>query len=177
MNIKIDVIGTDKCISKIHKITQLIQSDDLKEYIAKKAIAVIERDARKKLSKNDKYINHNKYEICKDFILIYNDVENDSGEHYSLIIEYGSGIYAEGGSNNSTETYAKTGGLYWYVPEEEAQGLFDYAYPRYETEEGQVFYQVFGQTPKHIYTDSAKVIQKNLQIWVNQYLKEMIGGK
>ena len=171
----IEVHGTKQVIDKIRKIADAMLSDDIKEYIAKKAIEVINKEADENLSYDEKYKKHNNYKIEKDSILIYNDVQNDNGEYYSLIIEYGSGLYAEKSHIGKTETFVNTGYMYWYVPEEEAPDLFDYPYERIETDSG-VFYKVFGQTPKHIYENSAKIIERNLAKWVREYNKKELGG-
>lgn len=174
--ITIEIQGTKEVIDKINKIESILKDDDIKKYLAEKMIAVIQRIADERLSYDDNYIKHNKYQINEDSIQIYNDVENNNHEHYSLILEYGSGLYAEKEHIGKTKTFLATGYMYWLVPEEEAPELFDYPYERIETENG-VFYKVYGQTPKHIYEDSAKIIERNVARWVREYIKEKIGGK
>lgn len=172
----IEIQGTKQVIDKINRVEEIIKSDDLKKYIAEKAIAAINRIAAEKLSYDDNYIKSNKYEINEQGILIYNDVTNENGEHYSLIIEYGSGVYAEKPHIGETETFLASGYMYWYVPEEEAPELIEYPYERIETETG-VLYKVYGQSPKHIYEDAAKLIEKNVSRWVREYIKKKLGGK
>ena len=157
MDFTITVTGTEHCIKTIEKIEQVIQSDNLKKYIAEKAIAVINRNAREKLEKNENYINHNKYNIKSNGIEIYNDVTNEQGVHYSLIVEYGSGIYAEKGHIGTSEEFINSNYQWWY-------GFCKKI-------------KVHGQTPKHIYEDSAKIIERNLHRWVNEYLRKFLGGR
>lgn len=172
----IKIQGTKQVIDKINRVENLMQSDDLKVYLAKKMIAIVNEIAEQRLSYDENYIKSNKYEIKDNGILIYNDVVNASGEHYSLILEYGSGLYAEKPHIGKTPTFLASGYMYWYVPEDEAPDLFAYPYERIETEEG-VLYKVYGQTPKHIYEDSAKVIERNVARWVREYIKKELGGK
>ena len=75
-----------------------------------------------------------------------------------------------------TETFIASGYMYWYVPEEEAPELINYPYERIETSTG-VLYKVYGQTPKHIYEDAAKLIQRNIARWIAEYMKKELGGK
>lgn len=173
----IELQGSKQAIDKINTIAAMTQSNDLKVYLANKMIAVINRLAEERLSYDENYIKSNKYKITDEGILVYNDVTNASHEHYSLILEYGSGLYAEKPHIGKTETFIASGYMYWYVPEEYAPELFDY-YPktRIETPKG-VIYQVFGQTPKHIYEDSAKVIERNVARWIREYMKKELGGK
>lgn len=173
----IKIQGTKQVIDKINKIEGIMLSSNIKKYIAEKMISVINRLAKERLDYDKNYIKSNKYEIKENSIEVYNDVTNSNGEHYSLILEYGSGLWAEGGHIGKTDTFKATGYMYWYVPEEYAPELFDY-YPktRVETENG-VFYKVFGQTPKYIYEDSAKIIERNVARWVNEYIKKELGGK
>lgn len=171
----IKIQGIERVIKKIDLISKTLNSNDLKEYLAEKMLKVVNRLSEERLSKNENYIEHNKYKIEEKYIVVYNDVENDSHEHYSLILEYGSGIYAEGETMGSTPTFKATGGMYWYVPESEAPDLFDYPYERVVTEDGEVLYKVFGQTPKYIYEDSAKVVERNVARWVREYIKEKFG--
>ena len=172
----IKIQGTKQVMNKIKKIAESMASDDIKEYIAKKAIEVINAEADANLSYDKNYRKHNQYKINGNSIIIYNDVQNENNQYYSLIIEYGSGLYAEKGHIGTTETFVNTGYMYWFVPEEEAPDLFEYPYERIETEDG-VFYKVYGQTPKHIYENSAKKIEKNLSKWIREYSKKELGGK
>lgn len=172
----IEIQGTKQAIDKINAIEKITQSQDIKIYLAKKMIDVINRLSQERLSYNDNYIKHNQYKINEDSIEIYNDVQNESNQYYSLILEYGSGLYAEKEHIGQTETFNATGYMYWYVPEDEAPNLFEYPYERIETENG-VFYKVYGQTPKHIYEDSAKIIERNVARWIKEYMKKELGGK
>ena len=172
----IELQGTKQVIDRINSIEKILNSNEIKEYLAKKMINVINRLSDERLSYDENYKNHNKYQITDEYIRIYNDVENESGQHYSLILEYGSGIYAEKEHIGKTDTFIATGYMYWYVPEEEAPELIEYPYERIETSEG-VLYKVYGQTPKHIYEDSAKIIENNVARWVREYVKQKLGGK
>lgn len=172
----IKIQGTKKVIDKINSIDDAFKSNDLKEYLAKKVIRIIDKLADERLYYDDNYKSNNKYTIEQNKIIIYNDVKNNNGEYYSLIIEYGSGLYAEQEHIGKTNTFTATGYMYWYVPEEEAPELFDYPYERIETDAG-VLYKVFGQTPKHIYEDAAKIAERNISRWVREYIKKELGGK
>lgn len=174
--INIEIQGTKQVIDKINEVEKKINSNDLKEYLAKKMIKIVNALADERLSYDKKYVKSNKYEITSDYIKIYNDVENENHQHYSLILEYGSGLYAEMGHIGKTPAFLASGFMYWYVPEEEAPELMEYPYERIETETG-VLYKVYGQTPKHIYEDSAKVIERNASRWVREYIKKELGGK
>lgn len=174
----IKIQGTKQVIDKINKIEEIMLSPNIKKYIAEKMISVINRLAEERLSYDKNYIKSNKYEIKENSIEVYNDVTNSNGEHYSLILEYGSGLYADEERHiGKTDIFKASGYMFWYVPEEYAPELFDY-YPktRIETENG-VWYKVVGQTPKHIYEDSAKLIERNIAKWVNEYIKKELGGK
>ena len=172
----VEIQGTKQAIDKIKNVEVAMNSRDIKEYLAKKMIDVINRISNERLSHNDNYTKHNQYKINENSIEIYNDVQNESGEYYSVILEYGSGLYAEKSHIGETNTFIATGYMYWYVPEEEAPNLFDYPYERIVTENG-VFYKVYGQTPKHIYEDSAKIIERNVARWINEYINKELGGK
>ena len=148
----------------------------MKVYLAKKVIEAIDRLADERLSYDDNYKKSNKYEILSNGVRIYNDVINQSNEHYSLILEYGSGLYAEKEHIGTTPTFKASGYMYWYVPEEEAPELFEYPYERIETDNG-VIYKVYGQTPKHIYEDAAKLAERNIARWVREYINKKLGGK
>lgn len=173
---KIEIQGTKQVIDKINAIEIITNSDDIKKYLAEKSIAVIDRLAEERLSYDKNYVKSNKYKIDDEGITIYNDVINESGEYYSLIIEYGSGLYAEKPHIGTTQGFTASGYMYWFVPEEEAPDLIEYPYQRIETEDG-VLYKVFGQTPKHIYEDAAKVIERNISRWVKTYIEKELGGK
>lgn len=172
----IEIQGTKQAIDKIKKIEDVTKSNSLKVYLAEKMISVINRFADERLSYDENYVKSNKYKIDDESITIYNDVANASNEHYSLILEYGSGLYAEKGHIGSSETFIASGFMYWYVPEEKAPEISEYPYQRIETDNG-VIYKVFGQTPKHIYEDSAKVIERNIARWIREYIKQELGGK
>ena len=172
----ITIKGTKQVIDKINSVEQTMMSKDIKEYLAKKMISIINTLSEERLSYDENYSKSNKYEILENGIFVYNDVTNGNGEYYSLILEYGSGLYAEQDHIGQTPTFNASGYMYWFVPEEEAPELFDYPYERIETEEG-VIYKVFGQTPKHIYEDSAEIIQRNVARWVREYIQEKLGGK
>lgn len=173
---EIKIQGTKKVIDKLNRVEEIIKSNDLKVYIAKKSIIAINRIAEERLSYDDNYIKSNKYTINDNSIVIYNDVENQNKEHYSLIIEYGSGLYAEKQHIGKTPMFLASGYMYWYVPEDEAPDLFAYPYERIQTEEG-VLYKVYGQTPKHIYEDAAKLIERNIARWIKEYIKKELGDK
>lgn len=160
----IEVTGLEEVINLLNDLDALMQSEKLKTYIAEKALEEINRIAKTKLSQNDNYINSNKYTLTDEGILIYNDVQAVDGSYYSLIIEYGSGTKAEGSYN--------TGKIYWYVPEEKGPNLENYNYKSYTTESGEKIYMVFGQSPKHIYTDASKIIEKNLTKWALEFIKK-----
>lgn len=172
----IEIQGTKQAINKINRIADITKSNDLKVYLANKMIEVINRLAEERLSYDENYIKSNKYKINDEGILVYNDVTNASNEHYSLILEYGSGLYAEKNHIGQTETFIASGYMYWFVPEDEAPDLFAYPYERIETDSG-VLYKVYGQTPKHIYEDSAKIIERNVARWIWEYVKKELGGK
>lgn len=171
----IEIQGTKQAINKINTIAAMTQSNDLKVYLANKMIEVINRLAEERLSYDENYIKSNKYKINEEGILVYNDVTNASNEHYSLILEYGSGLYAEKPHIGQTETFIASGYMYWFVPEDEAPDLFAYPYERIETDRG-VLYKVYGQTPKHIYEDAAKIIERNVARWIREYMKKELGG-
>lgn len=162
----IEITGLDEALNLLEKLDSLCQSNELKEYIAERAIDEINKIAKSRLSTNDNYISNNKYKITKDGILIYNDVQAVDGSYYSLIIEYGSGTKAEGSYN--------TGKVYWYVPEEKGPNLKNYNYKSYTTEDGETIYMVFGQKPKHIYNDASKIIENNITKWALDFIRKEI---
>ena len=173
---EIEIQGTKQAINKINRIEEVSNSDDIKKYLAEKTIKVIDRLADERLYYDNNYKKSNKYEIYDDRIVIYNDVANENGQHYSLILEYGSGLYAEKQHIGTTKGFIASGYMYWYVPEEEAPELIEYPYERIETESG-VLYKVYGQTPKHIYEDAAKLVERNMSRWIREYIKKELGGK
>lgn len=173
---EIEIQGTKQVIDKINKIGEITKSDGIKKYLAEKTIKVIDRLADERLYYDNNYKKSNKYEIYEDKVVIYNDVTNNNGEHYSLILEYGSGLYAEKEHIGKTDMFKSSGYMFWYVPEEEAPELIEYPYDRIETESG-VLYKVYGQTPKHIYEDAAKLVERNITRWVREYIKKELGGK
>lgn len=174
--IEIEVKGTDEIIKKILEVDKKLSSDDVKEYLAQKMLDVINRISEEKLKTNSNYVKHNKYKLIKEGIWLYNDVQTESGTYYSLILEYGSGTKAELNHIGTTDSFIKSGYTYWYVPESEAQNISDYNYSSYTTENGEVLYMVFGQEPKHIYTDAAKEIEKNVKSWLKEYIDNILGG-
>lgn len=168
---QIEVTGSEFVLKAIEDIMNKLKSDDIKVYLGNKMIEVINKIATENLIENDDYIAHNKMKIVDEGILIYNDVQNDNGEYYSLIVEYGSGIYSVvPGKDSHTSIYEKTGGLYWYVPEEQASKLAKYNYEAVETDNGDILYRVFAQYPNYIYTDAVSVINRKLKSWVKEYL-------
>lgn len=146
-------------------------------------ISIINTISEERLSYDRNYTKSNKYKINDDSIVVYNDVTNSNGEHYSLILEYGSGIHAEKEHIGKTDTFKVSGYMYWYVPEEKAPELAMYTdsengkgFEKIETPTG-TLYKVYGQTPKHIYEDAAKIIERNVAKWVNEYIQKKLGGK
>lgn len=168
----IEVEGTDKVINYVKEMEKKLKSDDVKKYLAEKMIILINRESKNKLENSINYDAHNKYEILDDGILIYNDVQNDNGEYYSLIIEYGSGVYAEGEPFHHTESYDNSGGLYWLVPVENGSSLMNTGFDIITLESGDYF-KVYGQEAKHIYTDAATKIQKNINRWLKEYIEKL----
>lgn len=168
----IEVEGTDKVINYVKEMEKKLKSNDIKEYLAQKMIELINRESKSKLETSTNYVAHNKYEIRDDGILIYNDVQNDHGEYYSLIIEYGSGVYAEGEPYHHTASYDNSGGLYWLVPVENGSSLMSTGFDIITLESGDYF-KVYGQEAKHIYTDAAIKIQKNINRWLKEYIEKI----
>ena len=173
---KIEVQGLDEAINLLEKLDKVINSEKLKIYIAKKSINEINKIARKKLDYNSNYIASNKYNILDNGILIYNDVQNQNGKYYSLIIEYGSGIYSELSHIGTTKTFKNSNYTYWLVPVESGSNLENYAFDIIDIklEDGSIgsFYKVYGQEPKHIYTDASKIIENNLIKWTLDFIKK-----
>lgn len=170
MNLKITSEGLDKAINFFRKLEQTVLSEKLFDYIADKAIDEINKIAQERLQNSENYIANNKYKKISKGIEIYNDSETKDGINYSLIIEFGSGVYAEGEPFHHTFTYEVTGGLYWLVPVEEGSNLFETDYEIITLESGDYF-KVYGQEPKHIYTDAAKIIEKELPTWANEFIE------
>ena len=155
MEYTIEIEGLDEVIQMLNDFENIISSDGLKEYLAEKSIKEINKIAKERLANSSNYIESNKYEIGKDYILIYNDVQNENS-HYSLIIEYGSGLKMD---NSKAEHFGNT-------PEFRQSG--------YEYWINGLGIRVTGQEPKYIYTDAAKIIEKNITSWANEYIdKEM----
>lgn len=170
MGIVIKSVGLTKALQSFRALQETILSDKLLDFIAEKAIEEINKDAIEKLDRSDNYIANNKYEKIDKGVVIYNDSKSEDGTYYSLILEYGSGIYAEGEPFHHTQTYDETGGLYWLVPIEEGSSLFSTDYDIITLEAGD-FFKVYGQPAKHIYTDAAKKIRKNIASWVSQFIE------
>lgn len=173
MEFSINLTDIDEIVNMLDNIKDIISSDALKEYIAQKSIEEINRIAEQRLQSSENYIANNKYELIKDGVLIYNDIQTEDGTYYSLILEYGSGIHAEGEPFHHTSTYETTSGLYWLVPVDNAGSLANTNYEIINIK-GVEYYRVFGQSAKHIYTDAGKNIEKNIAGWISDYIdKEM----
>lgn len=174
----VKITGLDKCIKMIDNYSKIINSKELYEYIAKESIKVINKYAKSRLDNSSNYTSSNIYEISDKKIKISNEVKNSQGKYYSLIIEYGSGMYAEKPHFGDTKTFVESGYVYWLVPVEEGSNLESYGFEVVDIDlgDGQVnsFYKVFGQEPKHIYTDAAKEIEKNLVNWTMQFIKQKL---
>lgn len=156
MKYKIEVEGTEDFIRILDKMEDVIQSNELKEYIGKQAIKVINNAAREKLENSSSYIDHNKMEIQKNGILLYNDVENTNGVRYSLIIEYGSGTKMDEENAEhmgTTPEFIESGFEWWYAGNH---------------------VKVHGQDPKYIYTDAAIKIEHEINDWISDYLSEKL---
>lgn len=181
MTIEIDVsmTGTEEIIKSVETIEKKLKSKDIKEYLAKKMINVVNEETKDKLEYFNSYINHNKYYIDNDSITIYNDVQNEDGQYYSLVIEYGSGTYKEGEDFSHTATYDNTGGLYWLVPVNKTNNNlenYNYQIITITLEDGtkEDFYKVYGQTAKHIYRESSIRIEREINQWIIDYLNEVV---
>lgn len=170
----IEVTGLDEAINLLNRIQKITKSTKLKEYIAERAIEEINKIAKSKLSQNDNYINSNKYTLTEKGILIYNDVKTEDGSYYSLIIEYGSGTNAEMNHIGGTNKFIESGYTYWFTPESVAPQIGSYNYKEIITENGEKLYMVFGQRPKHIYTDASKIIERNLIKWASEFIGKEI---
>lgn len=146
MKFSVEVTGAEKCINYIKNIPNIIIDDELKTYIAEKSIEIINKYAKSRLKNYDNYIEHNQYKLIPDGILLYNDAEDDNGSHYALIVEYGSGTYAnEMPHIGDTPEFLESNYEWWYAGRH---------------------VKVHGQEPKHIYKDAAKEIANNLQKWL-----------
>ena len=170
----IEIDGLEKVRSKLELLQGTLDSNELDDYIAEKAIDVINRLAKERLTEYDNYILSNHKEFGKDEIIIYNDVQNENGFIYAAIIEYGSGVQAEKSPIGKSDTYKATGGMFWYVPEDEAPELSEYYGDPFIAADGRFLYKVAGQTPKYIYEDAAKVIQRNIGRWANEWIKSKL---
>lgn len=177
----IEVKGLDECIKLIQNLDKILNSKELFKYIAEKSIKIINKDAKSKLSQYSNYIKSNNYKLTDDGVEIYNDVQSETGKHYSLIIEYGSGIYAEMAHTGNSKTFVESGHVYWLVPVEEGSGLESYGFQVVDIDLGNgqtgSFYKVFGQEAKHIYTDSAKEIEQNLVNWTKEYINKFLNKR
>lgn len=175
MDLKITIHGLDRVIQKLENYEKIVTSPQLFEYLAKKSIRLINEEATKKLQYSNNYVAHNKYELINNGVIIYNDVQNVNGMHYSLIIEYGSGVKAEGEHIGTTSAFQNSGNTFWYVRAEEVDlSQYGYATTTYNDTE---LYRVYGQEPKHIYTDAKAKIRKNINKWLNEYIKLAREGK
>lgn len=170
MAITIKSTGLDKAIKMFDKLGKTILSDKLLDYIAEKAIDEINKIAKEKLQTSENYIANNEYEKIDKGVVIYNNIQSEDGIYISLIIEYGSGIYKEGADFHHTSTYESSGGTYWLVPVENSNSLANTNYPIINIK-GVEYYRVSAQQPKHIYTDAAKIIRRNVSKWVAQYIE------
>ena len=152
MKFSIETTGVDKFIGFIKNIPKIVVDDELKIYIAEKSIEIINKYTKSRLKNYDNYIEHNQYKLIPEGILLYNDVEDNYGMHYSLIIEYGSGTYANEMEHiGDTPEFLESNYEWWYAGR---------------------YVKVHGQEPKHIYKDAAKEIAKNLPKWVVLYINE-----
>lgn len=173
--ITIEVKNFDKVCNYLNFLDkELDNSNGLNEYLAQKVLDVINEESISKLNSSENYVAHNKYKFMDNGILFYNDVQSNDGTYYSLIVEYGSGTHAEGEPFHHTKTYDYTSGLYWLVPVENGSSLMNTNFPIITIEPYGDFFMVFGQEPKHIYTDAAKTIKKNLKPWTQEYLKKIL---
>lgn len=175
MNIEINLIGLDNITKELEKIKKKINSKLLFDYLAKKSIDAINEIAEKKLQNSSNYKQHNKYELLDNGFMIYNDVSSVDGTYYSLIIEYGSGTKMSSdspGHIGQSNSFTNSGGKYWFVKADEVDlSSYGFEAKHFKSDgfEGDL-YQVFGQEPKYIYTDAARIIQKNINKWFNEYI-------
>lgn len=171
MDVTIKVDGIDDCLEFINSIPNLVDNSDFKQYIGENCVNVINKIANEKLIISNDYNSNNKIKILDNGVQIYNEVQNDNGTFYSLIIEYGSGTHAELEHIGTSPKFQESGFEYWYVPEEVAPKIANYSYKKIITKNGETLYMVFGQNPKHIYTDAAQEIANNLQKWSVEFIK------
>ena len=154
LDYSVKIYGIKEFLDKIKKLEKITSSYELKAYIAEKAIKEINLIAMQRLNSSNNYISNNKYNIKKNEIEIYNDSHSEDGTYYSLIIEYGSGTFAEAEHIGETEEFIESGYDWWY------------AFGKH--------IRVHGQEPKHIYTDAAKIIEKKLSLWADEYIQKEI---
>lgn len=172
MDFTIKVDGIKECKEILNRIPKLIKSKKFKQYIGENCVKVINKFAQQRLSVSSEYTKENKIKVYNNGVLIYNDVKNQDGAYYGLIIEYGSGTHAELEHIGTTPKFQESGFEYWYVPDEIAPRLGEYKYKTIITETGETLYMVYGQNPKHIYTDAAREISENLKEWAELYISE-----
>ena len=175
MDVTIKVTGIEDCINFINDIPKLIENKNFKQYIGENCVKVINEIAEKKLKISSKYNASNKIKILKTGVLIYNDVKNDNGSFYSLIIEYGSGTQAEMEHIGATPKFIESEFEYWFVPEDVAPSLSQYSFKKIITKENVTLYMVFGSKGKHIYTEATQKISEKLSEWTKDYIsKELL---
>lgn len=172
MKYTIEIDGIKELEDTLNKIPKLVKDKNFKQYIGENCVKIINRLASERLSISNEYNSQNKIDILNDGVLIHNDVKNNDGVYYGLIIEYGSGTNAEIEHIGTTPKFQESGFEYWFVPDEVAPKLSDYKYKTITTDNGEIIYMVFGQNPKHIYTDAAKEISEKLEEWTNTYISE-----
>lgn len=173
--INVEVKGVEKTLALIDMLDNSLNNNQkLNEYLAPKILEIINEESKSKLNTSDNYIAHNKFTFIDNGILFYNDVQSSDGTYYSLIVEYGSGTHAEGEPFHHTATYDFTSGLYWLVPVEEGGSLMQTNYPIITIEPYGDFFMVFGQEPKHIYTDAAKKIRDKSKEWMAEYIRTIL---
>lgn len=153
MDFNIKVTGIEDCINFINSIPELIDDDNLKQLIGENSIKIINQIAQSRLENYSNYIQSNKIKTYKTGVIIYNDVEDDYGFNYSLIVEYGSGLNAEEQHIGTTEEFIESGFEWWYAGRH---------------------IKVTGQNPKHIYTDAAIEISRLLPKWVTTYVNDVL---
>lgn len=151
MGITIKSQGLTKAINMFKNLEKTLLSEKLYDFIAEKAIEEINKQAKDKLQTSDNYISNNKYERTDKGIVIYNDSATEDGFNYSLIIEYGSGAYAEMPHIGNTLEFVESNYEWWYAFGKNIV--------------------VHGQEPKHIYTDAAKIIRKEINSWITEFIE------
>lgn len=169
----IKVEGLEKVQNKLKYLQDALDSTELNEFIAEKAIQVINQLARERLDQSDNYIESNHKKVTKDSILIYNDVHKEDGTIYAAMVEYGTGVYSTKGTIGKSESFKISGGLYWLVPVEEGNTLDGYGFEVITLDSGD-YYKVYGQTPKFIYEDAAKIIEQRISKWGSEWVKTKI---